>query len=186
VPSVSQCNPLVGQGVKLVTSQFSQVKRKSERKMASAVSEQRQCSKITRRQRPDLKSWPISAPNIDKHYKLILCHMWVAKCFETTSTTYISDILHTVIYILYNVRVTRSVLITCCTCYPLKTPFGLLITLLQSQSHVTTITHNYFLRCYTSTRLYSLHVRDYNHLFHSYTFTQFTNTTLQSLLQYST
>jgi hypothetical protein len=27
---------------------------------------------------------------------------------------------------------------------PLKTPFGLLIPLLQSQSHVTTITHNYF------------------------------------------
>jgi hypothetical protein len=28
---------------------------------------------------------------------------------------------------------------------PLKTPFGLVIPLLQSQSHVTTITHNYFL-----------------------------------------
>jgi hypothetical protein len=31
---------------------------------------------------------------------------------------------------------------------PLKTPFGLLIPLLQSQSHVTTFTHNYLLRCY--------------------------------------
>jgi hypothetical protein len=36
---------------------------------------------------------------------------------------------------------------------PLKTPFGLLIPLLQSQSHVTTITHNYFLRCYAFTQL---------------------------------
>jgi hypothetical protein len=36
---------------------------------------------------------------------------------------------------------------------PLKTPFGLLIPLLQSQSHVTTITHNYILRCYTCTQL---------------------------------
>jgi hypothetical protein len=36
---------------------------------------------------------------------------------------------------------------------PLKTPFGLLIPLLQSQSHVTTITHNYFLRCYPFTQL---------------------------------
>jgi hypothetical protein len=31
---------------------------------------------------------------------------------------------------------------------PLKTPFGLVIPLLQSQSHVTTFTHNYLLRCY--------------------------------------
>jgi hypothetical protein len=36
---------------------------------------------------------------------------------------------------------------------PLKTPFGLVIPLLQSQSHVTTFTHNYFLRCYTCTQL---------------------------------
>jgi hypothetical protein len=36
---------------------------------------------------------------------------------------------------------------------PLKTPFGLLSPLLQSQSHVTTFTHNYFLRCYTCTQL---------------------------------
>jgi hypothetical protein len=35
----------------------------------------------------------------------------------------------------------------------LKTPVGLLIPLLQSQSHVTTITHNYFLRCYAFTQL---------------------------------
>jgi hypothetical protein len=32
---------------------------------------------------------------------------------------------------------------------PLKTPFGLLTLLFQSQSHVVTITHNYFLHCYT-------------------------------------
>jgi hypothetical protein len=38
---------------------------------------------------------------------------------------------------------------------PLKTPFGLLIPLLQSQSHVTTITHNYFLHCYAFTQLQS-------------------------------
>jgi hypothetical protein len=35
----------------------------------------------------------------------------------------------------------------------LKTPFGLVIPLSQSQSHVTTITHNYFLCCYTCTQL---------------------------------
>jgi hypothetical protein len=52
---------------------------------------------------------------------------------------------------------------------PLKTPFGLLIPLLPSQSHVTTITHNYFLRFATFTRLTIIHVRDYNHLLHSYT-----------------
>jgi hypothetical protein len=54
---------------------------------------------------------------------------------------------------------------------PLKTPFGLLIPLLQSQSHVTTITHNYSLRSVTFTQLTIIHVRDYNHLSHSYTFT---------------
>jgi hypothetical protein len=57
---------------------------------------------------------------------------------------------------LYNVR-------------PLKTPFGLFISLLQSQSHVTTITHNYLLRCATCTQLTIINVRDYNHLLHSYT-----------------
>jgi hypothetical protein len=36
---------------------------------------------------------------------------------------------------------------------PLETPFGLVIPLLQSQSHVTTITHNYFLRGYAFTQL---------------------------------
>jgi hypothetical protein len=35
----------------------------------------------------------------------------------------------------------------------LKTPFGLLLLLFQSQSHVTTLTHNYFLHCYTRTQL---------------------------------
>jgi hypothetical protein len=54
---------------------------------------------------------------------------------------------------------------------PQKTTFGLLIPLLQSQPHVTTFTHNYFLRCVTFTQLTILHVRNYNHLLHSYTFT---------------
>jgi hypothetical protein len=54
---------------------------------------------------------------------------------------------------------------------PLKTPFGLLIGLFQSQSHVTRFTHNYSLRCVTFTHLTILHVRNYNHLLHSYTFT---------------
>jgi hypothetical protein len=40
---------------------------------------------------------------------------------------------------------------------PLKTPFRLLIPLLKSQPHVTTITHNYFLRCVTFTQLTILH-----------------------------
>jgi hypothetical protein len=52
----------------------------------------------------------------------------------------------------------------------LETPFGLLIPLLQSSHlHVTTFTHNYFLRCPTFTQLTIIHVRDYNHLLHSYT-----------------
>jgi hypothetical protein len=55
---------------------------------------------------------------------------------------------------------------------PLKTPVRLLIGLLQSQSHVTTITHNYFLCCATFTQLTISHVRNCNHLFHSYTFTR--------------
>jgi hypothetical protein len=54
---------------------------------------------------------------------------------------------------------------------PLKTPFRLLIGLLQSQLHVTTITHNYFLCCATFTQRTIIHVRNYNHLFYSYTFT---------------
>jgi hypothetical protein len=52
---------------------------------------------------------------------------------------------------------------------PLKMPFRLLIGLLQSQSHVTTFTYNYFLRRVTFTQLIIIHVRDYNHLIHSYT-----------------
>jgi hypothetical protein len=36
---------------------------------------------------------------------------------------------------------------------PLKTSFGLVIPLLQSQSHVTTITHNYLLHCYVFAQL---------------------------------
>jgi hypothetical protein len=46
-------------------------------------------------------------------------------------------------------------------CYALKTPFGLLIPLLQSQSHVTTIIHNYLLRCYAFTQFKSSHTVAY-------------------------
>jgi hypothetical protein len=53
---------------------------------------------------------------------------------------------------------------------PLKTPVRLLISLLQSQPHVTTITV-ISLRCVTFTQLTIIHVRDYRHLLHSYTFT---------------
>jgi hypothetical protein len=52
---------------------------------------------------------------------------------------------------------------------PLRTPVRLLSGLLQSQSHVTTFTYTYFLRCSTFTQLTIIHVRDYNHLLHSYT-----------------
>jgi hypothetical protein len=55
--------------------------------------------------------------------------------------------------------------------YSMKTPFGLLVPLVQSQSHVTIFTHNYFSRCATFTQLTIIHVRDYNHLLHSYSFT---------------
>jgi hypothetical protein len=58
------------------------------------------------------------------------------------------------IYVLYNVG--GSLISSEHQLYrvtPLKTPFGLLIPLSQSQSHVTTFTHIYFLRCYTCTQL---------------------------------
>jgi hypothetical protein len=67
------------------------------------------------------------------------------------------------INILYNVGVTWSVLTTNCTVTPLKTPFGLLISLLQSQSHVTRITiishavtrlHNYNPHTFVTTDTY--------------------------------
>jgi hypothetical protein len=54
---------------------------------------------------------------------------------------------------------------------PLKTPFGLLIPLLQSKSHVTTVTDNYSSLCVTFAQLTIIHVRNYNYLSHSYTFT---------------
>jgi hypothetical protein len=69
--------------------------------------------------------------------------------------------------ILYNVRVLDQFWTPVVQCYrvpdcfwspivrvsPLKTPFRLLIGLLQSQSHVTTIIHKYLLRCYAFTQL---------------------------------
>jgi hypothetical protein len=54
---------------------------------------------------------------------------------------------------------------------PLKTPFGSMLLLFQSQSHVTTFTHNYLLCCVTFTQRTILHIRNYSHLIHSYTFT---------------
>jgi hypothetical protein len=53
----------------------------------------------------------------------------------------------------------------------LKTPFGLVIGLFIILTHVTTFTHNYLLRCATFTQLTIIHIRDYNHILHSYTFT---------------
>jgi hypothetical protein len=57
----------------------------------------------------------------------------------------------------YNIVLCSGYLISCdhqlYRVTPLKTPSGLLLLLFQSQSHVTTITHNYFLRCYTCTQL---------------------------------
>jgi hypothetical protein len=51
---------------------------------------------------------------------------------------------------------------------PLKTPFGLLIPLLQFQPHVTTITHNYFLLCYAFTQLQTLHANiPFSHSLHN-------------------
>jgi hypothetical protein len=52
---------------------------------------------------------------------------------------------------------------------PLKTPFRLLIPLLQSSPTRNYFTHNYLLHCVTFTQLTIIHVRDYNHLLHSYT-----------------
>jgi hypothetical protein len=53
---------------------------------------------------------------------------------------------------------------------PLKTPFGLLSYLITI-SITRNYNHNYLLRCATFTQLTIIHVRDYNHLLHSYTFT---------------
>jgi hypothetical protein len=54
----------------------------------------------------------------------------------------------------------------------------IVIWFIYNLTHVTTITHNYFLRCATCTHLTIIHFPDYNHLFHSYTFAQFKKTTL--------
>jgi hypothetical protein len=40
-----------------------------------------------------------------------------------------------------------------------------------SHLHVATITHNYFSRCATFTQLTILHICNYDHILHSYTFT---------------
>jgi hypothetical protein len=53
---------------------------------------------------------------------------------------------------------------------PLKTPVGLLIPVLQP-SPTRNYNHNYSLRRVTFTQLTIIHVRDYNHLLRSYTFT---------------
>jgi hypothetical protein len=74
--------------------------------------------------------------------------------------------------ILYNVGVIRSVLTTNCTVNPLRTPFGLVIPLIQSS---TTRNYNHSqlfpTLCYLCTAYNHLSVREYNHLLHSYTFT---------------
>jgi hypothetical protein len=54
---------------------------------------------------------------------------------------------------------------------PLKTPFRLLIRFIYNFTHITTFTHNYLLRYVTFTQLTILHVCNYSHLLHSYTFT---------------
>jgi hypothetical protein len=58
---------------------------------------------------------------------------------------------------------------------PLKTPFRLLIPLLQSQPHVTTIIHNYFLRCVTFTQLIILHVPNPYSICHTVLLTHLTS-----------
>jgi hypothetical protein len=73
--------------------------------------------------------------------------------------------------ILYNIRALDQFWSPVVRVTQLKTPFRLLLILFQSQSHVTTITHKLFLRCATFTQLTIIHVRNYNYLFHSYTFT---------------
>jgi hypothetical protein len=53
---------------------------------------------------------------------------------------------------------------------PLKTPFGSLIRFITIPiTH--NYNHNYLSRCVTFTQLTILHIRDYNHILHSYTFT---------------
>jgi hypothetical protein len=51
---------------------------------------------------------------------------------------------------------------------PLKTPFGLLICFIYNLTRVTTITHNYFLRCVTFTQLTILHANiPFSHSLHN-------------------
>jgi hypothetical protein len=54
-----------------------------------------------------------------------------------------------------------------CNVTPLKTPYGLLIRYITI-SHITTITHNYFLRCVTFTQLTILHATiPFHHSLHN-------------------
>jgi hypothetical protein len=93
---------------------------------------------------------------------------------EHCQQTYIYIYIYIYIYVYILYKVTGYSMTSDHQLYrvtPLKTPFGLVLLLFQSQSHVTTFTHNYFLRCATFTQLTITHVRNYNHLLHSYTFT---------------
>jgi hypothetical protein len=55
------------------------------------------------------------------------------------------------------------------TCYATEDAVRIGNSFIYNLTHVTTFTHNYFLRCAIFTQLTIIHVRDYNHLLHSYT-----------------
>jgi hypothetical protein len=68
--------------------------------------------------------------------------------------------------------VTSSVLITSCTVFRhWRRRSDCYLVYYNIHPHVTTFTHNYSLRGVTFTQLTILHIRNYNHLLHSYTFT---------------
>jgi hypothetical protein len=69
---------------------------------------------------------------------------------------------------------------------PLKTPFGLLVGFIAIFNHLTTITHNYLSRSVTFTQLTILHIHNYNHLFHSYTFNWLTSQLAITISNYHT
>jgi hypothetical protein len=72
--------------------------------------------------------------------------------------------------ILYNVRVLDHFRPPVGPCYATEDAVGICNWFIYNLNpHVTTFTHNYSLRCVTFTQLTIIHVRDYNHLLHSYT-----------------
>jgi hypothetical protein len=73
------------------------------------------------------------------------------------------------IIIFYNVRVLGHFWSPVVPCYATWDAVRIVNSFIYNLTHVTTITHNYFLLCVTFTQLTIIHVHNYNNLLHSYT-----------------